>query len=383
MLALYRSGRHTDALERYRAGRALLARELGLEPGPELQRLERQILDHDPNLGLPPAVGRPGPRGRGRQVALLMTAAGLAAAIIGGFLLARGGGPVHATANTVLAVTQAGRFVRSLPVGAVPDTVAVTERQLWVGNFSDSTVTRIDLRHSRVTTVGTSAAPTSLALGAGSAWIASRFASTILRLDGTTAQVDATIELTHPADGIAYGAGALWAVSEEAGTLTRIDPKTLRATIVRRGLAGPSAVAVANGRVWIAASFSKRLLRYDPHTATTTSLPLTLTPEQLAIGCGAIWLTDPADNEITKIDERSLQPQLIAVGTDPTALSVADGYAWVINDLSHSADEIDCATTTVVKTLVFGTNRPDTAKLTPKNVSIAPDGTAWIALQSF
>jgi DNA-binding beta-propeller fold protein YncE len=95
------------------------------------------------------------------------------------------------------------------------------------------------------------------------------------------------------------------------------------------------------------------------------------------------WLTNPADNEITRIDERSLQPQLIAVGTDPTALSVADGHAWVINDLSHSANEIDCGTTAVVKTLVFGTNAPRTAKLTPKGVSMASDGTAWIALQSF
>jgi DNA-binding SARP family transcriptional activator len=33
MLALYRCGRQADALERYRAGRELLDRELGLEPG--------------------------------------------------------------------------------------------------------------------------------------------------------------------------------------------------------------------------------------------------------------------------------------------------------------------------------------------------------------
>jgi DNA-binding SARP family transcriptional activator/streptogramin lyase len=383
MLALYRTGRHTDALDRYRTGRALLARELGLEPGPELQRLERQILEHDPSLGPPPAAERPGPRRRRRQIALPMTAAGVAAAIIGGFLLAGRSVTVHATANAVLGVNQTGRFVRSLPAGAVPDTVAVTSRQLWVGNFSDSTVTRIDLRNSRATTVGTSAAPTSIVLDAGSAWIASRFAPTILRLDATTAQVDGTVKLRFPADGIAYGVGALWAVNEAAGTLTRIDPKTLSATVVRRELAGPSAVAVANGGVWIAASFSKRLLRYDPRAGTITSLPLSLTPEQLAVGCGAIWLTNPADNEITRIDERSLQPQLIAVGTDPTALSVADGHAWVINDLSHSANEIDCGTTAVVKTLVFGTNAPRTAKLTPKGVSMASDGTAWIALQSF
>jgi DNA-binding SARP family transcriptional activator len=44
LLALYRSGRQADALEVYRAGRALLVAELGIEPSPLLQRLHASIL---------------------------------------------------------------------------------------------------------------------------------------------------------------------------------------------------------------------------------------------------------------------------------------------------------------------------------------------------
>ena len=60
MLALYRSGRQAEALERYRSGRQLLVDELGIEPGPALQELERAILRQDA------ALAQPGGQPRGR-----------------------------------------------------------------------------------------------------------------------------------------------------------------------------------------------------------------------------------------------------------------------------------------------------------------------------
>src|SRR5919198_560752 len=54
MLALYRSGRQAEGLEVYRRKRAPLNDELGLEPGVELQELERAILTQDPALNVGP-----------------------------------------------------------------------------------------------------------------------------------------------------------------------------------------------------------------------------------------------------------------------------------------------------------------------------------------
>jgi DNA-binding SARP family transcriptional activator/DNA-binding CsgD family transcriptional regulator len=50
MAAQYRSGRQADALASYQRARTTLAEELGVDPGPALQELERLILAHDPSL---------------------------------------------------------------------------------------------------------------------------------------------------------------------------------------------------------------------------------------------------------------------------------------------------------------------------------------------
>jgi WD40 repeat protein/DNA-binding SARP family transcriptional activator len=52
MLALYRSGRQAEGLAVYRRTRAFLNEEVGLEPGVELQELERAILVQDPVLNV-------------------------------------------------------------------------------------------------------------------------------------------------------------------------------------------------------------------------------------------------------------------------------------------------------------------------------------------
>ncbi|MBM0207192.1 hypothetical protein JNW90_32530 [Micromonospora sp. STR1s_5] len=63
MLALYHSGRQAEALDAYRQLHKLLDTELGLEPGPPIRQLQRDILNAERSLLRPPtlALAEPAP----------------------------------------------------------------------------------------------------------------------------------------------------------------------------------------------------------------------------------------------------------------------------------------------------------------------------------
>jgi DNA-binding SARP family transcriptional activator len=66
MVALYRSGRQTEALQVYQRMRRRLDADLGVEPSPTLRKYEEAVLSHDPvlNAGADHAVLRPRASGR-------------------------------------------------------------------------------------------------------------------------------------------------------------------------------------------------------------------------------------------------------------------------------------------------------------------------------
>jgi DNA-binding SARP family transcriptional activator len=107
MLALYRCGRQAEALDAYRQARTVLVDAIGVEPGPELRRLQEAILVQDAALEAPaaadvPAIPAAGPRngqhheapaslvGRARELSGLMSGLEQALAGHGGLFLLAG-----------------------------------------------------------------------------------------------------------------------------------------------------------------------------------------------------------------------------------------------------------------------------------------------------
>ena len=119
MLALYRSGRQAEALDLYRRTRETLIDELGIEPSPELQELERAILQQDKSLEVgrrpvPVMEGAPPPPGARRRPVLVLGVVLLLATIAAGataFALSSGGSSGNGDAELRTFVTKVENFL--------------------------------------------------------------------------------------------------------------------------------------------------------------------------------------------------------------------------------------------------------------------------------
>ena len=208
MLALYRSGRQSDALAAYRDLRSVLDTELGIEPSPPLQELNTRILQQDPTLDwvaaapAPVTISPPAPaavsRSRHRLAVPLERPPNPAQRPHrrrGG----RGGpgrrcdappgrGAVAAAAvpaNAVSELDENGHVVASVPVGTNPTAVVAGGGAIWVLNAGDNTVSAdqpVDARRgARPSTVGQD--PRGLAVTGDDLWVTNSADGTVTRIN--------------------------------------------------------------------------------------------------------------------------------------------------------------------------------------------------------
>ena len=366
MLALYRAGRQTEALERYREGRTLLVEHAGVEPGRELRQLERAILTQDPALDLPPR-SRDHPAPVRRQPGLrrwrLVVALGavLAAAVVAIVLVVGRSGSANALAQVQAnsaGVIDPGRneLVDQVAVGTGPGRAVAGFGSIWVVNDFDSTVSRIDLETgTKEQTINVGGDPTAIAVGAGFVWVACTGTRMVDRIDPRTNDPIQHIPVGSGASGIAITPHAVWVTNRLDDTVTEIDSKTGRYLRTLEVGPSPSDIAYGLGALWITNESSGTLTRLDPVTHVTRTTIVGNGPEALAIGYGSIWVANSLDGTVSRIDpRRNVLTNAVNVGSGPSALLASDGAIWVADSESSRIDRIDPTTNTIVRRISVG-----------------------------
>src|SRR5215208_5067335 len=360
MLALYRCGRQADALEVYRTGRRLLDEELGLEPDEELQRLEKAILNHDPSLESPLLAGVKRPSVSQRRRASSHTEA-------------------PAPADSVAVIDpQRSRVVGHVLVGRRPVAVAIGHGSVWVANADDGTVSRIHQeRHEVIRTIGIGAPAIDLAVTTDAVWVANGSDGTVSRIDPSADAVVETIDLRgsselawNPTYAVAADDDSVWIAAGPHHVL-RINPTTNEPFASIDVGHAPVGVAVGEEALWVV-TMAERALRIEPQTNTaTTEVPIGY-PVALTTGKQAVWISDTR-GQVWRINPNTAAvSQTTPVGRGLVGLCATDEVVFAANNADGTVVQIDPQDGRVVGLIPVGHAPTDVASC---------DGTVCVSIQ--
>jgi virginiamycin B lyase len=219
-------------------------------------------------------------------------------------------------------------------VPGVPDWLVVTEDSVWVSNKPKNSVTRMDVKTSKISaTIPVGQKPCSgIAAGFGSIWVPNCGDNTLSRIDIKKNEVVATIPVgpANSEGGITTGAGSVWMLTDARGKLSRIDPATNKVIAEIEVPSDSFSCVFGDGAVWV--SSTGHSIKVDPKTnRIAATIDVGPQPRFLTFGGGAVWTLNQGDGTISRVDTKTAKLVTnIEAGIPGTGgeIAYADGYVW-------------------------------------------------------
>ena len=244
-------------------------------------------------------------------------------------------------------------IVASISVGRSPFVVAAGPSGVWVSNYDDGTVSRVDpATDSVVAIVTVGHRPVGVIEAFGKVWVTSSQDGTLSSIDPSDDKVvDSVVVGSEPYQTVSLD-GNLWVVDHGDNDVVRVDPVRRQVSARMRVGSHPNAIFAAAGSLWIANTGDSTLSRVDPVTDTTVATIVLPDPPQSIAGTDRLIVVttgdrktlefiDPATNSVSRVQS---YPQAQFVLDEATA---ADGTTWVamppsmlVRVASNGADSI-------------------------------------------
>ena len=271
-------------------------------------------------------------------------------------------------------------YGRTVPVsrisaGAGPVGVAFDGAHIWVSNYADNSIKKINTTTDEVVTsvsMGDGARPRGIAFDGAHIWVANSGNNTVTRIDTLTDEIVARIPVGMGPVAIAFDGTHVWVANSESAGMSKIDTTTGEVEEVPVG--DPTHGIVFDGRhIWAANSGNARISKIDVLTGEVVErVPVGRGPVGVAFDGRHIWVANSESAGMSKVDTTTGVVEEVPAGKNPVGVAFDGTYIWVANSEGDDVSKIDILTDEVVATVATGTS--------PQ--SIAFDGKfLWVANQ--
>jgi DNA-binding beta-propeller fold protein YncE len=275
------------------------------------------------------------------------------------------------------------RVTRSFAVGREPRALALGFGSVWVADYRDQTISRVDPRTGTTATIPVGGNPTGIATAGGAVWVWT-LEGLLVRIDPRFNEADSPIRLQPQTEhvgvlgGIAAGGGFLW-VAAPPTTVFRVDtsnPHRHVPFVPAVGALGP--IAYWDDRAWVAGS--GEVVPVDARTLTEDTQISVGDARGLAFADGSLWVVSGGPGHMGGVVQAlrrvNLESRLIdypfRVGSDPFAITVAAGSIWAASRSDGTVSRVDPSQNKLVETIAVGAS--------PTALAADKDG-VWVVVE--
>jgi class 3 adenylate cyclase len=164
---------------------------------------------------------------------------------------------------------------------------------VWAIDPSAGGVWRIPVQSGRAKKLAAGLDALSLAAGDGAVWVAG--STGVEKIDAVTGDelgsAPVGIPVASETTSVALGAGAAWVAASGVQKLSKLDQESVAPTDTFAVGQGPSGIAVGEDAVWVANSRDGTVSRVDPRGGAPRTIDLAQTPGGVVARYDAVWVS--------------------------------------------------------------------------------------------
>jgi YVTN family beta-propeller protein len=221
------------------------------------------------------------------------------------------------------------------PVGQGGPGLAFASGSLWVANYDQRQVVRVEPDADPTAIISVRASPSAIVVAQDAVWVAARTQSgggLVTRIDTGANQIGQSIPLRHPPTGLAItqDGGRVWVATAADRTVHRIDTDAGRVVKRIELPEAPDKAAYGDGAVWVTSTKADAVMRIDADTSEVGA-PIRVGngPSGIAFGADQVWVANSQDGTVSTINPQTSEVGTRRLGFRPVAVAVDQRAVWV------------------------------------------------------